>query len=492
MKILLVYPQGPDTFWNLKHILPFISKKSLLPPLGLVTVAAMIPDDWSKKIIDTSIDELTDEDIQWADMVFISGMHIQLEAVRKIIDRCKKLDTKTVGGGPLFTGAPDLLDDVDHLILNEAEITLKPFIEDLQKGQAKHIYTTADWADITETPAQNWDLIDITRYASMCVQFSRGCPFGCDFCDVTKLFGNRMRLKTAEQFIAEFDNLYERGWRGDIFIVDDNFIGNKTELKKNVLPALIEWMQARDYPFQFNTQVSINISDDDELMEMMAKAGFEKVFIGIETPHEDSLTECNKGQNTNRDLVGCVKKIQQFGIQVQAGFIVGFDSDQSSIFQSMIDFIQASGIITAMVGLLRAPYGTALYKRMERENRLLDTISGDNTDTIINFIPKMDHDELVSGFQRIISTIYSPQNYCKRTMTLLKNFKPMKKKTQLHLSDLKTLSKTIWQIGICDSKRWYFWKPVLWTLFRKPQLLNVAVTASIYGLHFKRIFNSYQ
>ena len=491
MNILLVYPQCPDTFWNLKHILPFISKRSLLPPLGVVTVAAMLPDDWNKKVIDTAIDELTDADIRWADMVLISGMFIQLESARQIINRCKELNTKTVGGGPLFTAAPDMFDDVDHLILNEGELTIAPFIEDLKNGCAKHVYTCDGWADITETPAPRWDLIDMKKYASMCVQYSRGCPFGCDFCDVTKLFGNRMRLKTAEQLIAEFDNLYENGWRGSVFVVDDNFIGNKTELKKNVLPAMIEWMQQRDYPFQFNTQVSINLADDDELMELMARAGFDAVFIGIETTDEDSLKECNKGQNRNRDLVACVKKIQQFGLQVQAGFIIGFDSDRPTIFENMINFIQSSGIITAMVGLLRAPRGTALYKRMEDENRLLDTLSGDNTDTTINFIPKMDHDLLVSGFQKVISTIYSPRNYCERTMNLLKNYKPVKKKSQMRFSDIKTLAKSTWKIGICSSGRRYFWKPILWTLFRKPQLLNVAITASIYGLHFKKIFQTY-
>jgi radical SAM superfamily enzyme YgiQ (UPF0313 family) len=452
----------------------------------------MLPDEWSKKIVDIAVDELTDEDIQWADMVFISGMFIQLESARQIIDRCKKLNTKTVGGGPLFTAAPEMFDDVDHLVLNEGELTIAPFLEDLRNGDAKHIYTSDDWADMTDTPAPRWDLIDLKKYAKMCVQYSRGCPFGCDFCDVTKLFGNRMRLKTADQLIAEFDNLYENGWRGSIFVVDDNFIGNKTELKKNVLPAMIKWMQDRDYPFQFTTQVSINISDDDELMELMANAGFEVVFIGIETPDEASLKECNKGQNRNRDLVACVKRIQQFGLQVQAGFIVGFDSDQPSIFENMINFIQSCGIITALVGLLQALRGTALYKRMEDENRLLDMSSGDNTDTTINFIPKMDHDELVNGFRKVISTIYSPRKYCERTMTLLKNYKPIKKKKRVRLSDIKTLVKSMWRIGICTSDRRYFWKPILWTLFRKPQLLNVAITASIYGLHFKRIFRAYR
>lgn len=491
MNILLVYPQCPDTFWNLKHILPFLSKKSILPPLGLLTLAAMLPKNFSKRMIDMAITELTDDDIRWADMVFISGMYVQLDGARAVVDRCKQLETTTVGGGPLFTANPEIFDDVDHLVLNEAEVTLQPFLDDLSNGTPKHLYTSSEYPDIKTTPAPQWDLIDINKYASMCVQYSRGCPFGCDFCDVTKLFGNRMRLKTADQLIAEFDSLYESGWTGPVFVVDDNFIGNKKDLKKNVLPALIEWMEERNYPFQFNTQVSINMADDDELMNLMVRAGFETVFIGIETPDENSLKECGKGQNTNRNLVDCVKKAQSFGLQVQAGFIVGFDSDQPNVFDSMIKFIQDSGIMTAMVGLLRAPRGTALYKRMKKENRLLDTLSGDNTDMITNVKTIMDNDVLMAGYRKIINTVYSPKEYCKRTMTFLKNYKPIKKNTRLNFDDLKKLARSAWSMGILNKGRRYYWKPLLWTLIYRPRLMNVTISAAIYGFHFKKIFNNF-
>ena len=300
-----------------------------------------------------------------------------------------------------------------------------------------------------------------------------------------------MRLKSAGQLIAEFDSLYQSGWRGQVFVVDDNFIGNKKDLKKNVLPALIEWMQARNYPFQFNTQVSINIADDEELMTLMARAGFVTVFIGIETPDENTLKECRKGQNTNRDLVDSVKKVQAFGLQVQAGFIVGFDSDKPSAFDTMIKFIQDSGILTAMVGLLNAPRGTALYKRMKSENRLLDTLSGDNTDLETNVKTIMDKDTLIAGYKKIINTVYSPKQYYKRTMTFLRNYKPAKEKSPLRFDDFKKFARSTWSMGIRNTGRRYYWKPLLWTLFNRPALINVAISASIYGFHFKKIFSNY-
>ncbi|HDK26991.1 MAG TPA: DUF4070 domain-containing protein [Candidatus Atribacteria bacterium] len=493
MKILLVYPEYPETFWSFKYALKFISKKASLPPLGLLTVAALLPKEWEKKLVDMTVTALSDRDIKWADYVFISAMTIQKGSVKKIIAQCKRLGAKIVAGGPLFTSEyEDFEDEVDHFVLNEAEITLPLFLGDLKSGHPKHIYTSNHWADIKKTPIPLWELADMNKYATMCIQYSRGCPFNCDFCDVTLLFGHKMRLKTKDQILAELESLYLQGWRGGIFIVDDNFIGNKRELKAEVLPAMIDWMKKRQYPFSFTTQASVNLSDDEELMRLMVRARFGSVFVGIETPNEESLAECNKLQNKGRDLIACIKKIQKFGLIVNGGFIIGFDSDPPSIFENMVEFVQKSGIVSAMVGLLNAPRGTKLYLRLVKENRLIREASGDNTDFSINFIPKMNYKTLIDGYKKVLSTIYSPKYYYKRIQTLLENFRPLRKqKYQFHLYYITGFLKSIWHLGIVGEERAYYWKLLFWSLFRRPHLLPMAVTYAVYGFHFRKIYKKY-
>jgi radical SAM superfamily enzyme YgiQ (UPF0313 family) len=490
MRILFVYPEIPDTFWNLKHALKFISRKAVLPPLGALTVAAMLPKEWDKKLIDMTVEPLRDEDIAWADYVFISGMHIQKKSAEKVIARCKKLGVKVVGGGILFTGTPEYFDDVDHLVLNEAEVTLPLFLEDLKNGSTKRIYKTELYADIRDTPIPLWELIDIKKYASMSIQYSRGCPFSCDFCNVTSLFGRKMRTKTKEQILKELDRLYSIGWRSDVFFVDDNFIGNKTELKKEILPAMVEWMEKRNYPFFFNTQVSINLADDEELMYLMVKAGFWSVFIGIETPDKEALIECRKFQNIGRDMIACVKEIQRFGLEVRGGFILGFDSDRPNIFESLIKFIQESGIVVAMVGLLDVPRGTRLYNRLSAEGRLLEDSTGDNTDFTINFIPKMNYNKLLAGYKMVIDKIYSPKYYYQRVMTLLKNYEPLqtKQNSKLDIEGLKIFLKSVWFLGMRQNGRIRYWKLILWCLFKRPQNFELAVILTVYGVHFRKYF----
>ena len=371
MKILLVYPEFPDTFWSFKHALRFVRKKAGAPPLGLLTVAAMLPAEWEKRLVDLNATNLTPKDLAWADYVFISAMIVQRDAARALIARCKEAGVKVVAGGPLFTMEHEQFPEVDHFVLNEAELTLPPFLADLANGRAQHIYTTTEFPDIQLTPAPLWRLANLKHYDTVSIQFSRGCPFSCDFCNVTTLLGHRPRTKTAAQIIAELDNLYALGWRGNIFFVDDNFIGNKKQIKSEVLPALIEWRKGK-IGMPFSTEASINLADDPELLSLMTQAGCDTVFVGIETPNEDSLTECSKNQNTGRDLVESVKHLQRAGLQVQGGFIVGFDNDPPSIFQQQVDFIQKSGIVTAMVGLLQAPPGTRLHARMQQERGWLD------------------------------------------------------------------------------------------------------------------------
>ncbi|MFP4085453.1 MAG: B12-binding domain-containing radical SAM protein [Desulfobacteraceae bacterium] len=488
MNVLLIYPKFPDTFWSFKYALKFVHRKAANSPLGLLTVAAMLPDDYQVRLVDVNVDDLTDEALSWADMAFIGGMTLQRDSARKIIARCREAGLRIVAGGPLFTSEHHQFEDVDHFVLNEAELTLPPFLADLAKGCAKHVYETTEYCDIRTTPIPRWELTDMKNYASMDIQFSRGCPFNCEFCNVTALFGHRVRFKTADQIIAELDRLYHMGWRGQVFFVDDNFIGNKAYLKSHLLPALIQWQKDKKQ-IPFNTEASVNLADDPVLMEMMVQAGFDSVFIGIETPDEEGLTECNKQQNRNRDLIESVKLIQRAGLQVQGGFIVGFDSDTPSIFQRQIDFIQQSGIVTAMVGMLNAPPGTGLFERMKKEGRLTGLISGDNVDGSTNILPKMGLDALRQGYTDMLRHIYSPKHYYKRAMTFLREYKRPKISTPLDFQRLLAVVRATVRLGILGRERFQYWKIVFWTLFRRPKMLPLTITLAIYGYHFRKICN---
>ena len=490
MKVLLIYPKFPDTFWSFSYALRFIGKKAAFPPLGLLTVAAMLPEQFQKRLVDVNVDRLTDDDLSWADMAFIGGMAVQRDSAKKIIARCKQSGLKVIAGGPLFTAEPDEFGEVDHLVLGEAELTLPPFLEDLKNGRAKKIYRASGFCDLHQTPFPLWDLIRIKKYASMSIQFSRGCPFNCEFCNVTALFGRRSRLKTPQQIISELDRIYASGWRGSIFFVDDNFIGNKQYLKTHLLPALIEWRQDKK-GCVFFTEASINLADDPELLDMMVMAGFDSVFIGIESPDEASLTECHKTQNKNRDLLESVAIIHHSGLQVMGGFIVGFDNDTPSIFQRQIDFIQKSGIVTAMVGMLQAPPGTRLFDRLQRESRVVNTFSGDNVDGTTNIIPRMGIDRLLAGYQSIMKQIYSPKNYYRRVRTLLKELKVPEINQPLNIQRFLSIFRSAFRLGILGKERFHYWRLMLWTLICKPRLLSLAITLSIYGYHYRKICEQY-
>jgi len=450
----------------------------------------MLPRDWQKKIVDLNVSAFLSKDIQWADFVFISAMSIQSKSVNKIITECKKYGATIVAGGPLFTAAYESYPEVDHLVLNEAEITLPQFLRDIEAGHPKRIYMTSEFPPISETPVPDYRLLSMKHYASMNIQFSRGCPFACDFCEITSLYGNKVRIKQTSQIINELDELYALNWRGLVFFVDDNFIGNKRILKSDLLPALKDWMQKRKYPFKFFTEASINLADDDELLQLMTQSGFDSVFIGIETPEENSIEECKKVQNKNRNLLQNIKKIQHAGLQVSAGFIVGFDNDSPSIFQRQIDFIQQSGIVSAMVGLLNAPKNTGLYKRLKAENRLLHESSGNNTDLGINFIPKMNYQDLLDGYRKIIREIYSIKPYYQRIRKFLLNFKPrFNNPVKISFPYIIAFFKSLLIIGFVHKGRSDYWKLLFWCLFRRPNKVAYAVTFAIYGYHYRKIFN---
>ncbi len=485
MNILLVYPRYPDTFWSFKHVLRFVSKKAAFPPLGLLTVASMLPAEWNKKLVDVNVRRLRDKDIRWADMVFVSAMLIQTDSAREIMRRCRAAGKTVVAGGPGFTTHPESFPEADHFVLNEAEVTLPQFLDDFHRGTLQRVYTSTERPDITHTPPPMWSLVRIRDYATMCVQFSRGCPFNCDFCDIIIMNGRVPRTKTPTQLLSELDGLYDLGWRGSVFIVDDNFIGNKSRVKA-MLPHLIRWQEAHRFPFMFLTEASIDLADDEELMTLMSQANFHKVFLGLETPSPSSLRECGKFQNANRDPALSVRRIHEHGMQVMGGFIVGFDSDTEGIFDAQIRFIQQLGIVTAMVGVLNALPQTRLWQRLKEEDRLLKDSTGENTDGSLNFIPKMGVDKLVAGYHRIIATIYSPRNYYQRINVFIKSYRP-RVRSRLTRYDIQAFLRSMWRIGIFSRSCLLYWRLIIRTVFTKFRALPIAVELAIFGLHFEKM-----
>ena len=485
MRILLVYPEYPDTFWSFKHSLKFIAKKAAFPPLGLLTVAAMLPAEWPKKLVDLNTTPLTDDDLAWADMVMLSAMIVQKRSALAIIERCKGRGKKVVAGGPLFSTQYQQFSGVDHFILNEAEATLPEFLADLAVGTPKAVYRSELRPDITRTPIPLWSLIDVRKYATMAIQYSRGCPFNCEFCDIIVMNGRTPRTKTPDQMLAEFQALYDTGWRKSVFIVDDNFIGNTARVKQ-LLPELIAWQRAHRFPFTLLTEVSVNLATDEELLRLMSAANFFKVFLGIETPVRDSLLECGKKQNTTGSMADKVAVIHRHGMQVMGGFIVGFDNDPENIFDLQMRFIQQIGVVTAMVGILTALPQTRLWHRLQAEGRLLHEASGENTDGCLNFRPKMDREKLLEGYRRLLSSLYSHKHYYQRINTFLKTYRPTAR-TRLNRNDLLAFVKSSWRLGVVSGARFRYWWLLTRTFFVKRRALPMAVELAIHGFHFEKI-----
>lgn len=490
MNILFVYPKVAETFWSFRHALHVARRKAAFPPLGALTVAAMLPETWNKRLADINVRGLRDEDLLWADYVFISAMIAQKDSARQVIDRCRKLGVKTVGGGPLFASYRDEFADVSHLVLGEAEMTIARFVSDLERGVPRPVYSSNDHPPLDDTPIPLWDLIDLNDYASVSIQYSRGCPFNCEFCDIIVMNGRTPRAKRDEQVIAELQALDDRGWRGTVFIVDDNFIGNKKKVKV-LLRKIIVWRKERKTPFTFLTEASVDLAEDPELMELMVQAGFKQVFLGLETPSEESLKECGKSQNLRRSLSESVRAIQNHGMAVMGGFIIGFDHDPLDIFQRQVNFIQKNGVVTAMIGLLTAIPGTRLYKRLEEEGRLLFKSSGNNTDLTgsLNFVPKMDRETIIHGYQWVMNTIYSPEMYYNRVLAFLRQYRP-RVKTSLTDNDLFTFLRSLWYLGIADQKsgRGCYWKLLEEGMSRYRKSFSDVVTMAIYGYHFRKLF----
>jgi len=497
MKILMIYPEYENTFWNVKKVLRLLGKRAAYPPLGMLTVAAMLPEKWEKKIVDMNCQLLRDRDIEWADHILISSIVGQKQSTKKVIEKIHNMGKAVIAGGSLFTTCREEFPEIDTIVLGESEETVPGLVKDLENGSLKKVYSMKEFPSIEKSPIPDWDLIDLSHYNSICIQVSRGCPFNCEFCDVVHLNGRKPRIKSSEQIIKEFESIYNTGWRAGVFIVDDNFIGNKGILKKELLPSIIEWQKKKNYPFTLSTQVSINLSDDTELMELMTDAGFATVFVGIETPDPDGLQECGKYHNKNRNLLDSVKKIQNMGFEVNAGFILGFDSDKETVFQNQIDFIQKSGIVAAMVGLLNVSPKSRLHARLKGEDRLIENKDDGNELSELNFIPVMEPDTLVEGYGHVLSTIYSPRFFFERIKTFLREYRPKKvKPPRVTFYHIRGLFSSLWFLGILGSGRHYYWNLLLWSIFRKPGLLPYAVGLPLGLLHFRTLawasqYNSY-
>lgn len=486
MRVLLVYPQNPDTFWSFKHVLRCVSKRSTFPPLGLLTIAALLPSEWQLKLVDLNVERLKDSDLRWADYVMISAMIIHKQPVREIVARCAALGKPVIGGGPLFTTGHEAFPDIGHFVLGEAEDVMPQLVADMRAGALRPQYCASDRPDITGVPAPRWDLIDPRHYVTMAVQFSRGCPYDCEFCDIIIMNGRVPRTKTPAQLIAELEALRLKGWKDMVFIVDDNFIGDKHRTKA-LLRKLIEWRERVHPGMGFFTEASVNLADDPELCRLMVRAGFKKVFIGLETPSPESLQECHKVQNKGRDLVESVKTLQRAGLEVMGGFIVGFDSDQQDIFKEQFDFIQRSGVVTAMVGLLSALPQTKLYHRLKKEGRLEADCTGNNTDAVLNFKPKLNREFLQAGYRDLMKKLYEPKVYYQRIRIFLKSYRPSGPRLHLSRSDCQAFLKSFWLLGIWDRGRHNYWRFFWSTLLRRPAHLRCAIELAVIGYHFRRV-----
>jgi radical SAM superfamily enzyme YgiQ (UPF0313 family) len=486
MKILLVYPQTPDTFWSFKHVLPFISKKAAFPPLGLLTIAAMLPSHWEVKLVDTNVRRLRDDELRWADYVFLSGMIVHKDSTQEIIDRAVRLGKPVVAGGPLFTTGYQAFPKVHCFVLGEAEDVMAQVVEDMERGTLKERYSATGRPDVSKVAVPRWDLIRFRDYATMAVQFSRGCPFDCEFCDIIVMNGRVPRTKTPAQLVAELEALCQHGWKDTVFIVDDNFIGNK-KLTKALLREVIQWRRRTRAKIGFLTEASVNLADDAELCQLMVDAGFKKVFLGIETPSVESLEECRKLQNRGRDLVETVKGLQAYGFEIMGGFIVGFDNDKHDIFKQQFEFIQRSGVVTAMVGLLTALPQTRLYHRLMKEGRLETDATGNNTDAVLNFKPKLNREFLVNGYRDLMKRLYEPRAYYQRIRTFMDHHRPSGPRLRVSAADVRAFLKSFWLLGIWHSGRTHYWRFFWSTLLRRPHQFRNAIELAIMGYHFRRV-----
>ncbi|MGC9528785.1 MAG: B12-binding domain-containing radical SAM protein [Limnospira sp.] len=490
MRVLLIYPLFPQTFWSYDKILELVDRKVLLPPLGLITVAAILPQEWEFKLVDRNIRPVTEAEWDWADLVLLSAMIVQKDDLLDQIQEAKRRGKPVAVGGPYATSLPHEVATADYLVLDEGEITLPQFVEAINRGEASGTFRSPEKADITTTPVPRYDLLDFDAYDSMSVQFSRGCPFQCEFCDIIVLYGRKSRTKTPEQLLQELDRLYELGWRRSVFMVDDNFIGNKRNVKL-LLKALKDWQKEHQYPFRFNTEASVDLAADPELMDLMVDCNFDAVFLGIETPDEDSLTLTKKYQNTRSSLADSVDKIIQAGLRPMAGFIIGFDGEKSDAATRVINFVEQAAIPTAMLGMLQALPNTGLWHRLEKEGRLLpaEEISqhATNQTMLMNFKPTRPVEEIASEYIQAFRTLYEPDRYLDRTYRCFLKLGAPRSNAPFKTPewvDLRALAIIVWRQGIKRSTRWKFWHHLFGILRHNPEVWEHYLTACAHNEHF--------
>ncbi len=476
------------------HLMKMTGRKSSFPPLGLLTVAALLPEEWNKRLVDLNVRALDEQDLKWADYAFVGATNVQALSAQEVIAQCRQSGVQIVAGGPLFTHEYQKFKGVDHFVLNEAEVTLPQFLRDLETGDPKPVYSSSEFADMHQTPIPLWQLVDLRQYAYAAVQYSRGCPYQCDFCDVTSLFGRRPRTKTPDQIIAELEALGDLRIIDMVLFADDNLIGNKKRARTELLPALIEWQRLTNPPVGLATQVTIELADDPETIAMMREAGFSHIFVGIETPEENTLVAAKKRQNTRRDMLANVRMLHESGFVVNGGFIVGFDTDTPSIFQRQIDFIRESGIVIATVNLLKAPPGTELYDRMKREGRLLDHFDFDEAET--NIIPAMGTEALHEGYEYVLKHVCLPEYVYQRAKTFFSDYGNTKRKTSIlerefRLRDVGTFFRILFHLGIMGKERIYFWRLFLWTLFHYPEHLDLGFLFAVLMRQFRSMYDGY-
>ena len=489
MRVLLNYPVFPPTFWSYEKILELVDRKVLLPPLGLVTVAAILPQEWEFKLVDRNIRAVTEEEWEWADLVLISAMIVQKSDFIDQIREAKRRGKPVAVGGPYPTSVPSEAQEAgaDFLILDEGEITLPMFVEALERGKTSGTFRSSEKPDVTTTPIPRYDLLEFDAYDSMSVQFSRGCPFQCEFCDIIVLYGRKPRTKTPAQLLQELDYLYELGWRRGIFMVDDNFIGNKRNVKL-LLKDLKVWQEEHQYPFAFNTEASVDLAADPELMEMMVECNFNGVFLGIETPDEESLKLTKKFQNTRSSLSDTVDKIIRAGLRPMAGFIIGFDGEKSGAASRIIRFVEEAAIPTALFGMLQALPNTALWERLEKEERLVQSDRQDiNQSTLMNFIPTRPIEELAREFIDAFWGLYDAEAFLDRTYRCFLKMGTPKFKAPSKLPswiDVRALAIVVWRQGFKRSTRWKFWHHLFGILKHNPQVWDYYLTVCAHNEHF--------
>jgi len=509
--ILLVYPKFPLSYWGFQFAMDFVGRKAFMPPLGLVTVAGMFPREaYTLRVVDMNVETLSDTHLAWADVVMTSTMIVQKESLYDVVRRCNKKGIPLVAGGPHPTSYyRDIKQElgihhrIDHYLFGEVEATFPGFLDDLARGDAREVYAEPHRPegkvlkpDIGLTPLPRYELLDLEAYHMATVQFCRGCPWECEWCDITKLFGRVTRTKTNAQMINEFQWLYDLGWRGPVFLVDDNFIGNRRNALR-LLPDLARWQQEHDYPFPLCTEASVDLVEHPELLNALPEAGFNLIFCGIETLSLEALLTMKKRQNTRKAdggyeehyLLNAVRKIQEQGIEVAAGFILGADGDTEASFDAHIEFIQTAGIVMAMEGLLTVLKETALYKRLEREGRLLEESLGNNVSTALNFLPQIDRDVLITGYKRVLSTLYDPtlRNYFERCWMLIQHLPQAQYRVRrVGSRDIKAFFRTLWR-QLPSRQGTAYARFLARVLRHRPRMFPEAVRFAIEGYHFEKV-----